>query len=218
MNRPLRKIFPAFAVAPALGLAALAAFSAPASAQEGVLMKQMLGNLGILPEERDPIDYKERPGLVVPKDVAKLPAPEQPGTKADPRWPNDPDVAEREANRRRRASPGFILPNADPTNGARMNPSELAKHRTDRDTSNWSAANSFNDKASVRMSAQEMAAAGKLGNEPSYPPGTEPPRKYLTDPPVGTRMPSAAAPLGTGRAEARVLDYGRVNDAWKRLD
>jgi hypothetical protein len=207
MNRPLRMIVPA------LGLATLTLLSAPASAQEGLLMRQMLGNLGIMPDERDPIDYKERPGLVVPKELGKLPAPEAAGAKNDPRWPKDPDVAERAARRHQRENPGYISPSVDPTNGARLSPAELAKARTNRDTSNWNGYN-YSDKGGVRLSVQEMAA-GKTADEPTYPPGTEPPRKYLTDPPVGTRLPSAAAPMGRGRAEARNLDYGRPTDAWK---
>lgn len=207
MIHPLRKIVPA------LGLVTLAVFSAPASAQEGLLMRQMLGNLGILPDERDPIDYKERPGLVVPKELSKLPPPETQGAKNDPRWPKDPDVAEREARRYQRENPGYISPSADSTNGARLSPAELAKARTGRDTTNWNGYN-FSDKGGVRLSVQEMAAH-RSTDEPTYPPGTEPPRKYLTDPPTGTRIPSAAAPMGRGRAEARTLDYGRPDGAWK---
>lgn len=218
MNHPLRKTFSALTVVPALGLAALVSLSAPASAQEGVTMKRMLGHMGIIPDERDPIDYKERPGLVVPKELNKLPAPESAGAKADPRWPNDPDVAEREANRRRRESPTYIAPGNDPTNGARLSPTELAKHRTNRDTSNWNGYD-FSDRGGIRLSAQEMAAASKVASEPAYPPGTEPPRRYLTDPPTGTRIPSAAAPMGKATFEGRINPRDdRPTDAWKRLD
>ncbi len=209
MIHPLRKI------APALGLMAFALACGPACAQEGVLMKQMLGNLGILPEERDPIEYKERPGLVVPRELGRLPPPEP--AKADPRWPRDPDVAEREANRRRREGSTYVNPGADPLNGARLSPAELARHRTERDSSNLGGYN-FSDRGGVRLSAQEMATAGKLGAEPTYPPGTEPPRKYLTDPPKGARIPSGAAPIGKARVEGQVIDNGRPDGAWKRLD
>lgn len=212
MSRLLRTLVPA------LGLVAASLAVVPASAQEGVLMKQMLGNLGILPEDKDPIEYRERPTLVVPKDTAKLPAPETTATKTNPNWPNDPDVAAREAARRQRGAPGYTAPGVDPINGARLSPAEMAKGRTTRDTSNWGGYD-FSDKGSIRLSPQEMAAQNKVASEPSYPRGTEPPRKYLTDPPVGSRIPSAAAPLGTGRVEARDVGKGdRPDDAWKRLD
>lgn len=57
-----------------VGFAALAPL--PAMAQEGLLMRNMLGKMGLLPEEKDPIEYRERPGLVVPKDLNKLREPE----------------------------------------------------------------------------------------------------------------------------------------------
>ena len=37
-----------------------------------------------------------------------------------------------------------------------------------------------------------MAAANA---DPTYPPGTEPQRRYLTDPPKGLRLPSGDAPI-----------------------
>ncbi len=39
-------------------------------------MRNMLGKLGLFPEEKDPIEYRERPGLVVPRDLNRLPTPE----------------------------------------------------------------------------------------------------------------------------------------------
>lgn len=211
MIRPLRLLLPA------LGLVAASFAVVPAGAQEGVLMKQMLGRIGMIPDEKDPIEYRDRPGLVVPKDLGKLPAPEAAGAKGDPRWPNDPDIAAREAARRQRENPVYLAPGSDPGNGARMSPAELAKARTNRDTSDWNGYN-FSDKGGIRLSPQEMSAANKAAIEPSYPPGTEPPRKYLTDPPAGSRMPSAAAPVGKKTFEGRIFESDRPSDAWKRLD
>jgi hypothetical protein len=202
---------------PAVGLVAASLAAVPAHAQEGVLMKQMLGSLGILPEDKDPIEYRERPTLVVPKDTARLPPPEADAAKANPNWPKDPDVASREAARRQRSASTYIAPSSDPVNGARLSNEEMARHRTTRDSSGNNQVNT--DKSGVRLSVQEMAIAGEIAKEPSYPPGTEPPRKYLTDPPSGARLPSAAAPMGTGRVEARDMDNGdRPKDTWKRLD
>jgi hypothetical protein len=211
MSRLLRTLVPA------LGLVAVSLSALPASAQEGVLMKQMLGRLGVLPEDKDPIEYRERPALVVPKDTSKLRPPEEPDAKGNAAWPKDPDVQAREAARRQRNAPAYLAPGADPENGARMSPAELAKHRTQRSTSDWNGYD-FSDKGGIRLSPQEMAAANKGASEPSYPPGTEPPRRYLTDPPVGNRVPSAAAPIGRGRIEGRPVASDRPDDAWKRLD
>jgi hypothetical protein len=85
------------------GVAALTVMTArEASAQEeGVLMKDLLGKMGIIPEERPPIDYRERPPLVVPPNLELRPPadPEAVQSRAA-NWPNDPDVA---AERKRRA-------------------------------------------------------------------------------------------------------------------
>lgn len=211
MSRLLR------ALVPALGLVATSVVVLPANAQDGVLMKEMLGRLGILPEDKDPIEYRERPALVVPKDTSKLRAPEEAGTRANPAWPVDPDVQAREAARRQRKLTPYVAAGQDPDNGGRISPTELAKHRTPRPDTAPEPYN-FSDKAGVRLTPQEMAAMGRTSPEPTYPPGTEPPRRYLTEPPVGSRIPSSAAPIGRGRVEARGIESDRPNDAWKRLD
>ena len=79
----------------AAGLTA-AAFATSAQAQEGELVKKLLSGIGVVPEERDPIEYRERAPLVLPPRM-ELRDPGQAGSAAarNPQWPNDPDVAER---------------------------------------------------------------------------------------------------------------------------
>ena len=75
-----------------------------ASAQEGMFAKDLLGSVGIIPKERPRIDYRERAPLVLPpKMELRDPADPQALHAANPQWPNDPDVARREAPRGRRA-------------------------------------------------------------------------------------------------------------------
>src|SRR6476620_6077367 len=76
--------------------AALAALSAGARAEEGVAIKSLLGSMGIIPKEKDPIPYRERAPLVMPPKM-ELPAPAAAGAvqAANPQWPNDPDVVAR---------------------------------------------------------------------------------------------------------------------------
>jgi len=67
-----------------------------AQAQEGMLFKNLLSGLGVIPEEKDPIEYRERPPLVLPPRM-ELREPAQPGSvqARNPQWPNDPDVVAR---------------------------------------------------------------------------------------------------------------------------
>lgn len=84
-------------------LAGAAALAAPggAVAQEGIFMKDFLGSIGIIPQEKPAIEYRERAPLVLPPRVdLREPADPKAVAAANPQWPNDPDVA---AARRREA-------------------------------------------------------------------------------------------------------------------
>ena len=67
-----------------------------AQAEEGELMKNLLATLGVIDEERDPIEYRERAPLVLPPRM-DLPSPVAPGSPQAraPQWPNDPNVVAR---------------------------------------------------------------------------------------------------------------------------
>lgn len=205
-----------------LSALALFSFSAPAYAQDGLLMRNIFGKLGILPEEKDPIEYRERPGLVVPKELDKLRPPEAAEAHAkNKQWPVDPDAVERERERKRRNAPVFFPTASDPSEGGRLSLKEMAAGRSVRGAvigENGQNGVPLNDKAGVRLSVQEMTAGDKQAKAPSYPPGTEPPRKFLTDPPVGLRIPSAGAAIGKRTTDGPAVDSQKVNDAWKRLD
>lgn len=208
-----------------LALLALCGFFAvttatPVQAQDGLAMRNIFGKLGLLPEEKDPIEYRERPGLVVPKDTGKLRQPEdQPvQARAGGQWPVDPDVEARKREQARRNQPIFIPLKADAAEGGRLKLNELAAGRSARGTQMGETGVPRNDKDGVVASVQEMTAGDKQSSIPSYAPGTEPPRKYLTDPPVGLRIPSAGAPAGKRTVDDPTVDRFKVDNAWKRLD
>lgn len=196
------------------------AATAPAMAQDGLLMRNIFGKIGILPEEKDPIDYNERPALIVPKDAAKLRPPEEAGAHSkNAQWPVDPDVQERKRELARRNASVITPLKSDPSEGGLLSLDELAKGRSARGAKMGESVSPNNDKAGVRMSPDEWSVQSKQANAPSYVPGTEPSRRYLTDPPKGLRVYSSdapiarttEAPLTTGRAD-------RPDSAWKRLD
>lgn len=193
---------------------------APAMAQEGLLLRNIFGKIGLLPEEKDPIDYNERPSLIVPKDATKLRAPEEAGTHAsNSQWPVDPDVQERKRELARRNASIITPLKSDASEGGRLSMDELARGRSARGAKIGESVSPVNDKAGVRMNPDEWAAISKQANAPSYAPGTEPPRRYLTDPPKGLRTFSPDAPiLRTTEAPAVTGREDRPDSAWKRLD
>jgi len=196
----------------------LTALATPASAQNGLIMRNIFGSLGILPEEKDPIEYRERPSLVVPKELNKLRQPENELAKTNGQWPVDPDVEERKANEARRRMTVLTPLKADAAEGNRLKLDEMARGRSIRGAQMGESGVPRNDKDGVRASIQEMTEKDKFANAPSYPPGTEPPRKYLTDPPTGLRIPSVAAPAGRRTTEDPTVDSLKVDNAWRRLD
>lgn len=166
-----------------------------AMAQEGAFMKDILGTIGIIPKDRDPINYRERAPLVVPPKLDLRTPPAAGGAEArNPQWPRDPDVLEA---RRRQAA-------------ARVPTTETERRR-------------FNEDSGGRLSVDEIRAGRRAGagvpTEPVYRhgdssraeswvnpetlrakpkdtpvvAGVEPDRQTLTEPPTGYRKPAPGA-------------------------
>ena len=80
------------AAAIGLAFAASAMFTAPATAQEGGIIRSIFGAIGIAGPERPPIEYRERAPLVVPPGRT-LPPPVAPDAlTSNPQWPDDPTL------------------------------------------------------------------------------------------------------------------------------
>ncbi len=157
-------------------------------------MRHILGSIGLLRAwiaSRSSI--ARRPTLVVPKDTTALRNPEDPEAhERNPSWPVDPDVTERKKEQARRRAPAPELLAGQSVDGRRLSMDEIRAGRApvgaQMTEGSWG-----NDKTGIRLSPSEWAA-GTPANAPSYPPGTEPPRRYLTDPPKG-RQAAAGAPM-----------------------
>jgi hypothetical protein len=81
----------------ACAVAATCLAGAPATAQEGVAIKNILGDVGIIPKERDQIRYRERAPLVLPPRMElREPAAPESFASNNPQWPRDPDVVARQ--------------------------------------------------------------------------------------------------------------------------
>jgi len=193
--------------APALLLGALGAavvLASPASAQsllDNAPMKGTLTFLGIIAPDRDPIEYHERPPLVVPKSM-DLPAPAAEHASArNQAWPTDPDVAEK------------LREKAEASRPVRSTGSEGSTDPDNARSSIWTMLAGRSSSAPVQapgpdpykvpqsgyvpngvLRAQGMQLAAKSPkSEDEIRPGHEPKRRYLTDPPVGYRRPSDKA-------------------------
>lgn len=82
----------ALACALALACASGPALAADDDEEDSFETKIIKGILGI--NDRDSIDYRQRPPLVVPPS-RNLPPPETTATVANPAWPKDPEIAEK---------------------------------------------------------------------------------------------------------------------------
>lgn len=197
-----------------LGLTAAAVLATPASAQEGVFMRDLLGTLGIIDKERDPIDYRERAPLVVPPRMElRQPADPSAVQARAPQWPNDPDVAEA----RRRAETARLPVTERERNLRRPNENDpslsLQELRAGgragaQITRGPSPAHSESDGGGAWLSPDLLRGNDRAARSAPVSSGVEPQRQSLTEPPPGFRRPAAGAPVG-GRSEPVV----RVDEA-----
>ncbi len=180
-----------------VGFMAFAASSAVTVAhaeEEGELAKNLLGKLGFLPEDKDPIEYRERAPLVVPKGgTLALPPPVEGGygERKLTNWPKDPDVA---AARERKAD--AVRPrtqteewNANRADGRLPADQLKATRSAGRDPNDRTPVNAPNSKMNSAgwVPPAELRKMGRSSTSEETAPGAEPSRKALTDPPSGYR-------------------------------
>lgn len=184
------------AVGPVLGLAL--AVSAPAQAQG--LMDVGRFFLGLPPEEKPPLDYRERAPLVVPPSTNLRPPAE--GSAPDQRranWPTDPEVV---ARRKATADAGKpVLVDAITGNEIggpvrRLSPQQIRDGRVaGQETGGVMPRPRYEDRdfhnvmgglTTLREMDRQSAAADTSGNLERV----EPRREFLTDPPTGLRRPA----------------------------
>lgn len=192
----------------ALPSLALALFlgAGPARAQEvNNTFNSMLSYFGMqFDKDSDYIDYRARPPLVVPPRN-DLPPPKE--AKQDPAWPKDPDVAAQNhgALDAHRPPSKMMAPNAK----TELTQEELQRRRSGK--TNDAAANDCQATPGMpdcpdkpwpqKLVESALSGVGKLRGfealdgqqSEKAQPGPEPPRRYLTEPPVGYRAGSASA-------------------------
>jgi hypothetical protein len=177
---------------------ALTVAPAPAHAQSETF-RGITNMLGLTSEQKEDIEYRERAPLVLPKDY-KLSQPEAPVEQRVANWPRDPDVvakrrAAAEARKPRQVDDGIY---GDSRQGAPLSGREMQSYgRLQRGASRLTEPEPVKSDSSreewIRPDLLTSMRTGDVDGD-KLQPGTEPPRKALTDPPVGLRMPSAKAP------------------------
>jgi hypothetical protein len=187
------------AVLAAVGCALAVAAGSPARAQEGVLFKNLLGDFGIIDKERETIDYRERPPLVVPPKM-ELRQPVDPSAVAlrNPAWPNDPDVAAKKKAEEEARKP-VARSDSSVSQGGRLTPEQI---RAGRKVAGGQGdpnepRRTYGDRVLLLSPDELRATATKASEKSALAYGVEPPRTDLTQPPPGYRLPAGNAPLKT---------------------
>jgi hypothetical protein len=201
-----------------VGLMLAGLTAAPAAAQEGSIFTSILGAVGIMEPEREEIEIRERPPLVVPPQMT-LRTPKDPNRlAADPNWPRDPDVIER----KRRAADARIpvteterrrLEQDPRLNYQQMRAVRSAPGQQAANTPRGSVGDDNREELYWRPMEEGRRSAAAYRSRPeaqALAHGQEPARQALTDPPTGLRMPASTAPIPRNtRAEPVV----RVDEA-----
>ncbi|MDP4024226.1 hypothetical protein Q8W71_16475 [Methylobacterium sp. NEAU 140] len=185
-----------------------------AQAQErGELMRDALSGIGLLEKRQAPIDYHERPPLVMPPklDGRALPAPRARSSNAA--WPKEPEVVERE-QAERRAPAGNQTQGRYNDNNATLSIDEMrAGRRAGANlTTEITDKPGDNTRRDTWVNPLDLLKGKSADAEPS---DVEPTRDTLTQPPTGYRQspkklakPASSEPIKNASQEREEADPG----------
>jgi len=170
--------------------------ASPAFAQDGMLFYNLMQGVFGKGEGSD-IDYRARAPLVVPPN-STLPRPQQAASERNAAWPNDPDVQRRKDE----ANPAPYVPALGLQNNPIVSPHDIRRGRiAQRQPTGPMVSeeqNMYNNQIKPIRIGREMAARQNQIDQDTLAYGSEPPRRTLTEPPAGYRMPASSAPIGPG--------------------
>ena len=177
---------------------------APARAEEGVAIKNILGEMGLISKEKDPIRYRERAPLVLPPK-ADLPAPAASEAYAsNPDWPKDPDVM---ARKRSAAAERIPVTQSQvrrwSENNTTMSVDELRAGRNPKNGGGFVSRHpGDNDRYDVLLTPEQLSAKKPEESVPTV--NGEPVRRTLTDPPTGMRRSTDGSKLVATRSAPKI--------------
>lgn len=210
------------------GLAALALAGAMASAipsvalaaddddEESIETKFFKALFGI--NDRDSINYRERPPLVVPPNLSRLPTPETNSVANSPSWPKDPEIVERKKRQQARKNTPRRAAEED---DRPLTPAELEAGRK----AGAGRVPTPTGPQDIGSQSDRPQTPGELGykgglfqslfKDKSKPEvatfSREPARSELTQPPPGYQTPSPSHPYGLTprREQAKPYDLSK---------
>lgn len=144
-------------------------------------------------DDKPPIDYKPRGGIVVPPSKS-LPPPGTNVASADTNWPKDQDVA-----RRKKRENDAVAPNSEGAPNLRLAPGQTSFSRREED---YSEARKAEGKK-----AWDAVHSGKSG---SVNADGSPKRKYLTEPPLAYRAADPNAPMTEPEKVKKKFDVSKL--------
>lgn len=216
------------AAAGLIGLCALAGSPARA-ADDGYanVFSSVLGSVGLVKTDSPPpIEYRERPPLVLPKDAA-LPKPVTGGVKRTAAWPQDPDVLQRRKDAEEARAP-HTMGAVHSDKGDMLSAAELARGRAaesepvrPNDCGNdGQGHNCIVLSPDVLKAENEHYRSVNPDKSDTLVAGQEPSRDFLTQPPKGYMKPVKAVKATTEAPEEKVDDssarYMQQQEAKKR--
>jgi len=145
-------------------------------------------------EDRPPIDYKARGGIVVPPSNA-LPPPGEAVASADQaNWPKDKDIA-----RRKKRENDAVAPNSEGAPNLKLAPGQTTFSRREDD---------YNEARKAEgKKAWDALHSGKSG---SFDANGNPTRKYLTEPPTAYRASDPNAPMTEPEKVKKKFDVSKL--------
>lgn len=145
-------------------------------------------------DDRPPIDYKPRGGIVVPANKSLPPPVQTASAGSDMNWPNDPDVA-----RRKKREELVVAPNSEGAPNLKLAPGQTTFSRRQEDYDEARRAEGKKAWQNMRNSR-----GGSFDNE------GKPTRKYLTEPPVGYRAADPNAPMTEPEKAKKKFDVSKL--------
>ena len=170
--------------------------AAGARAEEGVLMKSILGTIGIIPEDRPAIDYRERAPLVLPPRMdLREPARAEGAQARNAQWPTDPEVVARRREEAEARVPVSESQARRMNDRERLSPEEMGGRRQTSSYSQPQPARGEN-RDSIWVRPDVLRSQGRSGGDDTAALADgEPTRTRLAQPPSGMRKPAPGAPV-----------------------
>jgi hypothetical protein len=176
------------------GALALLVAASGASAQEGEAVKSLLGSIGIIPKEKEPIIYNERAPLVLPpKMELRPPVPRGAAEARAANWPKDPDVAARRKAAAEARAPYTETELYKNSNGKLLSIDEMRAGRNPNNRVSGVPGPVGGQAEKSTLTPDELRAFSTKDKVELAGDGLE--RRYLSDPPENLLKAADGAPL-----------------------